>query len=188
MSGIGAQLYVTLHNTGPSFGPMLQAYKSLMDCFPFKQIIHFISSVLILNAFKGATRVHLVAYGSVFGIHWPFLIQQLSMQPNGPPHLRITGIVLPGSKASMRIQKISRKLSEMAKFWGVPLEYTTVVDNWENVTSAQLGLRHDEVLVVDCDFRNCHLLDESIMTTSPRKMVLDRIRSMNPKVIHAPID
>jgi hypothetical protein len=26
------------------------------------------------------------------------------------------------------------------------------------------------------------------MTTSPRKMVLDRIRSMNPKVIHAPID
>ncbi len=76
----------------------------------------------------------------------------------------------------------------MAKFWGVPVEYATVVDNWENVTSAQLGLRHDEVLVVDCNFRNCHLLDESIMTTSPRKMVLDRIRSMNPKVIHAPID
>ncbi len=100
----------------------------------------------------------------------------------------ISGIVLPGSKASETIQKISRKLSEMAKFWGVPVEYTTVVDNWENVTSAQLGLRHDEVLVVDCDFRNCRLLDESIMTTSPRKMVLDRIRSMNPKVIHAPID
>jgi hypothetical protein len=91
MSGIGAQLYVTLRNTGPSFGPMLRAYKSLMDCFPFKQIIHFIASVLILNAFKGATRVHLVAYGSAFGIHWPFLIQQLAMQPNGPPHLRITG-------------------------------------------------------------------------------------------------
>lgn len=183
MSGIGAQLYVTLRNTGPSFGPMLRAYKSLMDCFPFKQIIHFIASVLILNAFKGATRVHLVAYGSAFGIHWPFLIQQLAMQPNGPPHLRITGIVVPGCKASERIQKISRKLSEMAKFWGVPVEYTTVVDNWENVTSAQLGLRHDEVLVVDCDFRNCHLLDESIMTTSPRKMVLDRIRSMNPKIL-----
>jgi hypothetical protein len=91
MSGIGAQLYVTLHNTGPSFGPMLQAYKSLMDCFPFKPIVHFISSVLILDAFKGATRVHLVAYGSAFGIHWPFLMQQLAMQPNGPPYFRITG-------------------------------------------------------------------------------------------------
>lgn len=91
MSGIGAQLYGTLHKTGPSFGPMLQAYKSLMDCFPFKQIVHFISSVLILDAFKGATRVHLVAYGSAFGIHWPFLMQQLVMQPNGPPYFRITG-------------------------------------------------------------------------------------------------
>lgn len=46
----------------------------------------------ILDAFEGATRVHVINYGMMFGIEFPSLIQHLSMRPGGAPHFRLTGI------------------------------------------------------------------------------------------------
>ncbi len=90
MSGIGTQLYTTLHNT-LSAGTLLRAYKSIMEYTPYCTFAHVFCNVKILDAFKGATRVHLVDYGILYGLHWPSLIQQLAMRRGGPPHLRITG-------------------------------------------------------------------------------------------------
>jgi hypothetical protein len=52
---------------------------------------HFLSIKTILDAFEGATHVHVVDYGLTYGGQWPCLIQQLSQRPGGPPHVRITG-------------------------------------------------------------------------------------------------
>jgi hypothetical protein len=65
--------------------------------------------------------------------------------------------------------------------WQLPFEYHAFAEKWENITTAQLALRHDEVLAVNC-FKLHYLLDESVMVDSPRKIVLNRIRSLNPKV------
>lgn len=90
--------------------------------------------------------------------------------------------VQPGKKPSSRILEAGARLAEFAKLWGVPFEFHVLADKWESITPAQLCLRSDEVLAVHCQNRLRNLLDESIMAASPRKIVLDRIRSMNPKV------
>ena len=77
---------------------------------------------------------------------------------------------------------MGRRLAQFAKLWGVPFEFQALADKWETITPAQLCVKHDEVLAVHCQYRFRNLLDESIMAASPRKVVLDRIRSMNPKV------
>ncbi len=63
----------------------------------------------------------------------------------------------------------------------MPFEYHAFAEKWETVTTAQLALRKDEVLAVNC-FGLHNLLDESVMAESPRKIVLSRIQSLNPKV------
>lgn len=46
----------------------------------------------VLDAFEGATRVHVVSYGIQYGTEFPGLMHQLARRPGGAPHLRITGI------------------------------------------------------------------------------------------------
>lgn len=90
--------------------------------------------------------------------------------------------VQPGKKPSGRILEAGIRLAGFAKLWGVPFEFHALADKWESITPAQLSLRSDEVLAVHSQNTLRNLLDESIMAASPRKIVLDRIRSMNPKV------
>lgn len=99
-------------------------------------------------------------------------------------YVHVSGIDLPqpGGKPSARVQEVGRRLAGFAKLWGVSFEFHALADKWETITPAQLCLKHDEVLAVNCQYRLRNLLDESIMAASPRKVVLDRIRSMNPKV------
>lgn len=97
----------------------------------------------------------------------------------------VSGIDLPqpGGKPSVRVQEVGRRLAQFARLWGVPFEFAALANKWETITPAQLCLKHNEVLAVNCQYRLRNLLDESIMAASPRKVVLDRIRSMNPKVL-----
>lgn len=100
----------------------------------------------------------------------------------------VSGIDLPqpGNKPSKRVQEVGRRLADFAKLWGVPFEFDALADKWESITAEKLCLKEDEVLAVNCQYKFRNLLDESIMAASPRKVVLDRIRSMNPKVQFPP--
>ncbi|KAG0563324.1 hypothetical protein KC19_8G021800 [Ceratodon purpureus] len=186
MSGTGAQLYTAISSNTPSTATMLKANRLFVDYSPYIKVSHFFSTKSILDAFEGAERVHLVDYGVDYGLQWPCLIQRLSQRKEGPPHLRITCIDLPqpgnNFKPSARVKEVGRRLEEFAKLWGVPFEFEALADKWESITAEKLCLKDDEVLAVNCQYRLRNLLDESIMAASPRKVVLDRIRSMNPKV------
>jgi hypothetical protein len=85
-------------------------------------------------------------------------------------------------KPSELLIRCGQRLSEFAKTYEVPFQYTAIADKWENITATQLALRPDEVLVVNVAFKASNLLDESVMVANPRQMFLSKIRSMNPKV------
>ncbi|KAG0601879.1 hypothetical protein M758_11G144900 [Ceratodon purpureus] len=185
MSGTGAQLYMAITSNTPSSATMVKAHRLFVDFSPYTKVSHFFSTKTILDAFEGAERVHLVDYGVSWGAQWPCLIQRLSQRREGPPHLRITCIDVPqsgGNRATANLHEVGRRLTQFAKLWNVPFEFQALSEKWETITPAQLCLKHDEVLAVHCQYRLKNLLDESIMAASPRKIVLDRIRSMNPKV------
>lgn len=94
MSGTGGQLYSALNNNRPSEGKMLKAQILLCEYCPFTQVPHSFANHAIMEAFKGASRVHVIDYGILYGVQWPCLLHQLSQREGGPPRLRITGMLL----------------------------------------------------------------------------------------------
>ncbi|KAJ7530342.1 hypothetical protein O6H91_15G090300 [Diphasiastrum complanatum] len=185
LSGNGARLYTSLTKYGPSVSEMLKAIRVFLDTTPFNTIPHFYANEMILRACEGESRLHIVDFGILYGIQWSGLIQALANRQGGPPRLRITGIDFPqpGFKPAGRVEETGRRLADFARLWGVPFQYDALAIKWENIQPASLHLRHDdEVLVVNCMFRLRHLMDETMMAESPRKIVLKKIRSMNPKI------
>ena len=87
----------------------------------------------------------------------------------------------PGSDPCLKLHETGHRLELIAKDWGVQLEFVALAGSWESFTARDMSLREDEVLAV-CSDKLHTLLDESVMATSPRELVLRRIRNMNPKV------
>lgn len=87
----------------------------------------------------------------------------------------------PGDDPCLKINETGRRLEAFAKKWNVPFEFVALAGPWESFTARDMNLRDDEVLAV-CSDKLHSLLDESVMATSPREVVLKRIRCMNPKV------
>jgi hypothetical protein len=94
MSSMGRELYMAITNNRPSAAEMLNAMRSYIDNAPFMQGVHCFANNTLMEAFKGATRVHVVDYGIMYGIQWPSFMHMLAQRPGGPPHLRITGMIL----------------------------------------------------------------------------------------------
>lgn len=91
MSGTGEQLYTVITNNHPSAETMMKSYRALVDSCPYVKLKHFLSTKAMLDACEGASRVHVIHYGALFGTEWPGLFLHLSMRPGGPPHFRLTG-------------------------------------------------------------------------------------------------
>lgn len=184
LSSTGRQLHTAFTNTTPSAAKMLKANHLFVEVCPFVKVSHYFANKAILEAAEGASKLHIVDYGILYGLQWPCLISALADRRGGPPLLRITGIDFPrpGIKAAERVEITGRRLSEYAKIYGVPFEYHAVASKWETIQPSSLHLQDDEVLVVNSMFRLRHLLDETVLASNPRKTVLSRIRAMNPKV------
>lgn len=185
LSGTGADLFTALSKTGPSAADVLRAYQLYTSNVPHTKMAHFFANSHLLEAFEGAQKVHVIDYGILYGYQWPSFMQALATRPGGPPKLvRITGIEFPqpGLTPDQRVKETGRKLAQVAEGLGLPFEYKAIADKWENIQVTSVNLRRDEALAVSCIFRLRHLLDESVLPSSPRKTVLERIRSMNPRV------
>ncbi|GLJ04663.1 hypothetical protein SUGI_0000870 [Cryptomeria japonica] len=184
LSGTGGRLYTIVSSNRPSAAEILKAYHLYLAATPFKKISHFLSNQTILRLAENATRLHIVDFGVLYGFQWPCLIQNLANRPGGPPKLRITGIDFPqpGFRPAERIEETGRRLADYAKSFGVPFEYQAIAAKWENLDIADLNLRSDELLVVNCMYRLRNLMDETVIVESPRNIVLNKIRSMNPSL------
>ncbi|KAL2652052.1 hypothetical protein R1flu_020180 [Riccia fluitans] len=184
LSGTGGRLYAASISNRPNAVDMLKAYKLFVQCNPLPRIAHFFANKSIIDAVKGATAVHIVDFGILYGVQWPCLIHALATRPGGPPRLRITGIDFPqpGFKSTERIEETGRRLGENARAMGVDLEYQAIAGKWEQIQPSQLNLRKDEMLIVNSMFRLRNLLDETVMASSPRKTLLSKIHSLNPEL------
>ncbi|KAH7331881.1 hypothetical protein KP509_20G055000 [Ceratopteris richardii] len=186
LSGTGDRLYSVFMNNGPSAAKLLKAHHLYVEVCPFVKVSHYFANKAILDAAKGASRLHIIDYGILYGLQWPCLISALAIREGGPPVLRITGIDFPqpGYDHAERVEMTGRRLSEYARTYNVPFEYHAVASRWETIqpSSLLLSSRWDEVVIVNSMHRLHHLLDETVPPLNPRKTVLSRIREINPKI------
>lgn len=185
LAGTGAQLYTAMSNNRPSAANMLKAFRLIVEVCPYAKLAHLFANQNILKVAEGASRVHIVDYGILYGVQWPCLISALAERKGGPPFLRITGIEFPqpGVNPAERVEETGRRLAEYAKAYNVPFEYQAIASKWEDIEPAALNLQEGEVLVVNCIQRLRHLLDETVMSPSPRRKVLSRMHSLNPDIV-----
>ncbi|KAG5238237.1 hypothetical protein OIU78_007937 [Salix suchowensis] len=189
-SGNGAPNYFSsLTSKRTTAADMLKAYKTQLQACPFKKLSIAFAIKMILHAAEKATTLHIVDFGVLYGFQWPSLIQQLSLLPNGPPKLRLTGIELPqhGFRPSERIEETGRRLANYCERFKVPFEYNPITaQNWEKIPIEDLKINRNEVLAVNCLFRFKNLLDETVEVDCPKDAVLKLIRKMNPDIfVHA---
>lgn len=99
----------------------------------------------------------------------------------------VAGIDLPwpGVDPCKKSNETGERLAKFAKRWGVPFEFKSFAGKWESFKARDFDLKDDEVLAVKCC--NMHkILDECVLSGSPRELLLKRIRSLNPKVYMEP--
>jgi hypothetical protein len=184
LAGNGSQIYKSFTMTRFACTDLLKAYQLYLAACPFKKISHFFANQTIMNAVEKAKKVHIVDYGIYYGFQWPCLIQRLSTRPGGPPKLRITGIDTPqpGFRPAERIEETGRYLKDYAQTFNVPFEFQAIASRYEAVQIEDLHIEKDELLIVNCMLKFKTLMDESVVAESPRNMVLNTIRKMNPHV------
>jgi hypothetical protein len=184
LAGTGSQIYKLYTISRFACTDVLKAYQLYLAACPFKKISHYFANQTILNAVEKAKKVHIVDYGVYYGFQWPCLIQRLANRPGGPPELRITGIDTPqpGFRPAGRIDETGKYLTDYARTFKIPFKYHGIASQFEAVQIEDLNIEKDEVLIVNCMFKFKTLMDESVVADSPRNMVLNTIRKMNPQV------
>lgn len=161
---------------------LLKGYQVYIQACPFKRLSNFYANRTIIKLFKRSRSLHIIDFGILYGFQWPCLIQYLSMDPAGPPKLRITGIDLPqpGLRPAERIKETGRRLKKYCERFNVPFEYTAIAKKWDNVQLEDIIFEKDEVLVVNCLYRLKNVPDDTVVASNPRDNVLNLIRRINP--------
>ncbi|KAG7591148.1 Transcription factor GRAS [Arabidopsis thaliana x Arabidopsis arenosa] len=165
---------------------ILKSYSVFLSASPFMTLIYFFSNKMIFDAAEGASVLHIIDFGILYGFQWPMFIQHLSKIKTGLRKLRITGIEIPqhGLRPTERIQDTGRRLTEYCKRFGIPFEYNAIASkNWETIRMEEFKIRPNEVLAVNAALRFKNLRDVIPGEEDcPRDAFLKLIRDMNPNV------
>lgn len=182
MAGTGSKIYNDFMSQRRSASDVLRAYQLYLSACPFKRISHFIANRTILDLAENQQRLHIVDFGIYYGFQWPCFMQALAHRPGGPPKLRITGIEVPrrGFRPAELVEETGRRLTDYARSFNIPFEYNHIAAKWETIRVEDIKIEKDELLIVNCLYRLKSLADETVAADSPRDMVLNLIRRMNP--------
>ncbi|CAO2145022.1 unnamed protein product [Urochloa humidicola] len=185
--GTGNQLWHLLMAEPPSVVEFLKAYRLYFAACCFNKVALIFSTVTIMQAMVGKSRLHIVEYGMHFGLQWAGLLRLLASREGGPPEVKITAVGHPQPKScpAERIEEIECRFKKCADEFGLPLlKFHKIMKNWEDVCIKDLNIEPDEVLVVNDLFNFSTLMDESgyFEYPSPRDTVLNNIQKMRPDV------
>ncbi|KAL0408338.1 UNVERIFIED_CONTAM: Scarecrow-like protein 28 [Sesamum radiatum] len=133
------------------------ALRLLNQVSPVPKFIHFTSNEILLRAFEGKDRVHIIDFDIKQGLQWPSLFQSLASRTNPPSHVRITGI----GESKQELIETGDRLAGFAEALNLPFEFHPVVDRLEDVRLWMLHVKEKETVVVNCVFQLHKMLYDS---------------------------
>ncbi|CAI9093946.1 OLC1v1029562C1 [Oldenlandia corymbosa var. corymbosa] len=144
---------------------------------PIPRFIHFTSNEMVLRAFEGKDRVHIIDFDIKQGLQWPSLFQSLASRSNPPTHVRITGI----GESKQELIETGDRLAGFAEALNLPFEFHPVVDRLEDVRLWMLHVKEKESVAVNCISVLHKMLYDS--TGGALRDFLGLIRSTNPTIV-----
>lgn len=118
--------------------------KLFFDMFPFLKVAFVLTNQAIIEAMEGEKVVHVIDLNAAEPAQWIALIQALSTRPEGPPHLRITGI----HPQKEVLDQMAHRLTEEAEKLDIPFQFNSVVTKLENLDFDKLRVKTGEALAI----------------------------------------
>lgn len=138
-------LYKALHSTNlHPVSDSLLARKLFSDLCPFLRVSYLLSNQSILEAMEGEKMVHVVDLNCSEPAQWIALMQALSSRPEGPPHLRITGV----HEQREVLEQTAIKLTEEAEKLDIAFQFHPVVAKLESLDVESLRVKTGEALAI----------------------------------------
>lgn len=153
------------------------ALRLLNQVSPIPKFLHFTSNEILLRAFEGKDRVHIIDFDIKQGLQWPSLFQSLASRTNPPSHVRITGI----GESKQELNETGDRLAGFAEALNLPFEFHPVVDRLEDVRLWMLHVKEQESVAVNCIFQMHKTLYDG--TGGALRDFLGLIRSTNPTIV-----
>uniref|UniRef100_A0A5B6YKT6 Putative scarecrow transcription factor family protein n=1 Tax=Davidia involucrata TaxID=16924 RepID=A0A5B6YKT6_DAVIN len=153
------------------------ALRLLNQVSPIPKFIHFTSNEIMLRAFEGKDRVHIIDFDIKQGLQWPSLFQSLASRSNPPTHVRITGV----GESKQELIETGDRLAGFAEALNLPFEFHPVVDRLEDVRLWMLHVKERESVAVNCTFQLHKMLCDG--NGGAIRDFLGLIRSTNPTVV-----
>ncbi|KAI4343269.1 hypothetical protein MLD38_027797 [Melastoma candidum] len=144
---------------------------------PIPKFIHFTANEILLKAFDGKDRVHIIDFDIKQGLQWPGLFQSLASRSDPPSHVRITGI----GESKQELIETGDRLAGFAGELNLPFEFHPVVDRLEDVRLWMLHLKEGECVAVNCTLQLHKTLYDG--TGGMLRDFLGVIRSTNPIIL-----
>ena len=153
------------------------ALRLLNQVSPIPKFLHFTSNEILLRAFEGKDRVHIIDFDIKQGLQWPSLFQSLASRTNPPSHVRITGI----GESKQELNETGDRLAGFAEALNLPFEFHPVVDRLEDVRLWMLHVKEQESVAVNCIFQMHKTLYDG--SGGALRDFLGLIRSTNPTIV-----
>ncbi|KAK5770161.1 scarecrow-like protein 3 isoform X1 [Gossypium arboreum] len=138
-------LYKALNSTKISLvSEEIHVQKLFFELCPFLKLAYVITNQAIVEAMEGEKMVHIIDFNCFEPAQWINLFQTFNARPEGPPHLRITGV----HEQKEVLDHMARRLTEEAQKWDIPFQFNPVVCKLENLDLESLRVKTGEALAV----------------------------------------
>ncbi|KAJ9146555.1 hypothetical protein P3X46_028804 [Hevea brasiliensis] len=118
--------------------------KLFFEMLPFLKVAFVLTNQAIIEAMEGEKMVHIIDLNAAEPAQWLALFQALSARPEGPPHLRITGI----HQQKEVLDQMAYKLIEEAERLDIPFQFNPIVSELENLDIEKLRVKTGEALAI----------------------------------------
>lgn len=181
----GGNIYKRLRCKEPTSEELLSHMHTLYEISPYFKFGYLAADGAIAEAFKHEDRVHIIDFQIAQGTQWITLIQALAKRPDGPPHVRVTGIDDPVAEYARGggLQSVGQRLSELAASYNVPFAFHAVPVFGPEVQRDMLEIHPGETLAVNFPYQLHHMPDESVNTSNHRDRLLRMVKGLSPKVV-----
>ncbi|CAH8313065.1 unnamed protein product [Eruca vesicaria subsp. sativa] len=153
------------------------ALRFLNQVTPIPKFIHYTANSMLLRAFEGKERVHIIDFDIKQGLQWPSFLQTLASRPNPPRHVRITGV----GESKHELNETGDRLQGFAEAMNLEFEFHPVVDRLEDVRLWMLHVKEGEAVGVNCVLQMHKTLYDG--TGAAFRDFVGLVRSTNPVAV-----
>lgn len=139
-------LYKAFNSTKiPMVSEKILVKKLFFEMFPFLKVAFVLTNQAIVEAMEGEKMIHIIDLNANETAQWLALLQVLSVRPEGPPHLRITG-VHPQKEV---LDQMARRLTDEAEKLDIPFQFNSVISRLDDLDMEKLRVKTGEALAIN---------------------------------------